>query len=138
MSIESNRAALAAAVESMNVPDLDAYMEIYDPDVVLHGYPPELPPGAVGARVFYEMVLAALLPADAEVQQTVAEGDRISAMFSLRGIHNGEFMGIPATGNEMELAGQTILRFDEQARIVERWQTADMLGLLQQLGVAPG
>ena len=29
----------------MNVPDLDAYMEIYHPDVVLHGYPPELPPG---------------------------------------------------------------------------------------------
>ena len=138
MSIESNRAALAAAVESMNVPDLDAYLEIYHPDVVLHGYPPELPPGAEGARIFYEMVLAAFSPLTLEVQQTVAEGDRISAMFSLRGVHNGEFMGIPATGKEMELAGQTILRFDGDSRIVERWQTADMLGLLEQLGVAPG
>ena len=43
---------------------------------------------------------------------------------------------MPATGREIVLEGQTILRFDRE-RVVERWQAADMLGLMAQLGALP-
>jgi predicted ester cyclase len=45
-------------------------------------------------------------------------------------------MGVPATGAEVEIHGQTILRF-EDGRCAERWQSMDALGLLQQLGALP-
>ncbi len=45
-------------------------------------------------------------------------------------------MGIPATGKTMAFGGITILRF-KGGRRIERWNVADMLGLLQQPGVAP-
>ena len=54
----------------------------------------------------------------------------------MHGTHHGEFMGVPATGTQIALAGITILRF-EGDQVVERWSQADMLGLLVQLGAVP-
>ena len=54
----------------------------------------------------------------------------------MSGVHGGEFMGVPATGRPYELNGITILRFDG-AQVVERWSSADFLGLLTQLGAIP-
>ena len=45
-------------------------------------------------------------------------------------------MGIPATNNEVEIAGMTLLRF-EDGKAVEDWGLYDALGMMQQLGVAP-
>lgn len=66
----------------------------------------------------------------------IEEGDRLVARFSLTGRHAGDFLGVPATGREVELAGITILAF-EDGRAVERWSSADMLGLLVQIGAVP-
>ena len=55
----------------------------------------------------------------------------------MRATHKGEFLGVSPTGKTVEMAGQTILRFDGD-RCVERWNIGDLLGLLQQLGAAPG
>ncbi len=70
------------------------------------------------------------------IEDTIAEGDQLAARFRLDGEHKGEFMGIPPTGRAIVLSGQTVLRFRE-GRIVERWTTADMFGLLMQLGAIP-
>jgi predicted ester cyclase len=45
-------------------------------------------------------------------------------------------VGVPATGRSIVLTGQSIFRFSG-SKVVERWQAADMLGLLVQLGVVP-
>ena len=66
----------------------------------------------------------------------VGEGDCVACHYTLRATHTGEFLGIPATGKDIEMTGQTILRFDGE-QCVERWNTGDLLGLLQQLGAAP-
>jgi predicted ester cyclase len=54
----------------------------------------------------------------------------------MSGTHQGDFMGVPATGHEIVLPGITILRFGGD-RVIERWSQADMLGLLVQLGAVP-
>jgi hypothetical protein len=45
-------------------------------------------------------------------------------------------MGVPPSGRAFVLNGQTAMRFRD-ARVVERWTTADLLGLLVQLGAVP-
>jgi predicted ester cyclase len=50
--------------------------------------------------------------------------------------HAGEFMGIPATGRRVTLAGIDISRI-EDGRIAEHWIQCDMLGFLEQLGAIP-
>ena len=45
-----------------------------------------------------------------------------------------DFNGIPATGRSIRLGGLTIMRV-AGGRVVERWNEADFMGLLNQLGL---
>jgi predicted ester cyclase len=49
------------------------------------------------------------------------------------GTHEGEWLGIPATGNKVEYPGVNIFRI-ACGKIVESWGVANHLGLLQQIG----
>ena len=56
----------------------------------------------------------------------------------MTGVHTGPFLGVPATGKSCVLNGITILRFEPEHRsVVERFSSADMLGLLVQMGALP-
>jgi len=52
----------------------------------------------------------------------------------MRGTHQGEFQGIPATGNKVEISGIIISRI-ENGKIVEEREDWDLLGFMQQLGL---
>ena len=49
--------------------------------------------------------------------------------------HQGEFMGIPATGNKIEVTLFDMLRFSD-GQAIEHWGLMDALAMMQQLGVA--
>lgn len=66
----------------------------------------------------------------------VAEGDGLAARYTVRATHRDEFMGVPVTGKRVTFEGITILRL-EGGKCAKRWQSADMLGLMQQLGAVP-
>lgn len=70
----------------------------------------------------------------ATVEETIAEDDRVAMRVTLRGTHEGEFMGIEPTGEEFEVQNMVFTRI-EDGKIAERWVQPDMLGLMQQLGV---
>lgn len=66
----------------------------------------------------------------------VAEGDEVACRYTFRATRRDDFMGIPATGNRVEMGGMTILRLAGGKR-VERWRSAGMMGLMGQLGAIP-
>ena len=72
------------------------------------------------------------------IDDMIAEGDKVVARWTLHGTHQGELetpLGrIPPTGKHVALTGIHIFRIAD-GKIVERWAEADMLGMLQQLGV---
>ncbi|MFC5950142.1 ester cyclase [Pseudonocardia lutea] len=130
-----NETALARAIERWNAGDLAGYLEVYDDRIRLHGMSPE-PMDKPAVRAFYEKLWAAFPENHLELHETFGSGDRLVARFTLTGRHDGDFMGIPATGIRVTQPGITILHFAE-ARCVERWSCADTLGLLVQLGAVP-
>lgn len=67
-------------------------------------------------------------------EDLVAEDDKVVVRFTLRGVHLGEFMGIPATDKTVAVPGIIIYRIAE-GKIVEHWMQMDSTTLLQQLGV---
>jgi steroid delta-isomerase-like uncharacterized protein len=135
MTVDTNKAALAAAVEAWNAGNGDGYLALYDPAVTHHGLGPE--PLDEGAnRGFYEAFWAAFPGSQLTVDDVVAEGERLAGRFHVAGDHKGEFMGVPATGRPFVLHGHTIMAFRD-GRVIERWTTADVLGLLTQLGALP-
>ena len=68
-----------------------------------------------------------------EVQDVLAEGDLVAARWVTRGTHRGEFMGIPATGNRIEVESTGMFR-TSSGKIAESWDHFDALGLIRQLG----
>jgi predicted ester cyclase len=66
----------------------------------------------------------------------IAEGDKVVVRFTWRATHQGEFMGVPATGIMVTMTGIYIHRL-AAGKFVEDWAEEDHLGLLQQLGAIP-
>jgi steroid delta-isomerase-like uncharacterized protein len=71
------------------------------------------------------------------VEAVISESDRVAYRWSFRGTHEGELMGIPPTGERVTITGITVDRLSG-GKIEEEWNIFDQLGLLRQLGVAPG
>lgn len=115
--------------------NLDLIDEIYAEDYVEHN--PALPHEIRGREAVREkiaMFQTAFSEATGTTEDIVAEGDRVADRHRFRAIHDGEFMEIEATGNEIDIEGMAIHRF-EDGKIVETWVQADMMGLMNQLGV---
>lgn len=69
-----------------------------------------------------------------EVEETIAEGDLVSLRARMRGVHQGDFMGIPPTGNEIDVPGFLTYRI-VGSKITDHWMMFDNAIMLQQLGV---
>lgn len=129
-----------AARTCWNHGDLDGYLDLYNGAIRLHGYSPE-PMGKSEAVAFYRMIWATLAAPgkpnpDLDFHETMVDGNLYCCRFTMSGVHGGDFMGIPATGNPYSLAGITMMRFDGP-RVLERWSTADFLGMMVQIGAIP-
>jgi len=131
----SNETALANAVGRWNAGDLDGYLELYDPAIRLHGYSPEAMDRTAVAG-FYAGIFAAFSGCTLTLHETFADGDRLVCRFTLKGRHDGPFLGVPATGRDIALPGITVLHFRD-GHCIERWSCADMLGVLVQIGAVP-
>ncbi len=71
-----------------------------------------------------------------EVSELVAAGDLVANRVTWRATHTGELMGIPASGNRVEITATHIARVTD-GQIVERWGNWDQMGLMQQIGAIP-
>ncbi len=66
----------------------------------------------------------------------VAEGDKVTKVWTATCTHNGELMGIPATGKRITVKGIEVFRIAD-GKIAELWASMDNLGMMQQIGVIP-
>jgi len=95
---------------------------------------PTLPTGAEAVKQLTTMIRTAFPDYHMRIERIVGETDKVGAQFSQTGTHENDFMGLPATGRRVEWTETGILRF-EGGKVVESWYEADILGLMQQLGV---
>jgi steroid delta-isomerase-like uncharacterized protein len=101
------------------------------------GYDPSLPEpirGPDGVRKIAEMMLSAFPDAQVDLEEVVAEGDLIAVRIRCTGTHEGEYMGIDPTGEDVQFQLMAFQRI-EDGKVVEERQMVDHLGLLAQLGV---
>lgn len=96
---------------------------------------PEPTKGPDGAREFVRAARAAFPALDVTTEDLIAEGNRVCRRTRFTGTHEGEFMGIAPTGNTVDVPGVLIYRI-EDGRIVESWGQNDLMGMMEQLGVA--
>ena len=129
---------LEQAVEAFNRGD-EAYFDLYTDGVAVHGLP-----GTQGAALdkqglvdFYRAFWSAFPDAAVEPVDLFSAGDRVAVRVRVKGTHRGELMGVPASGNEVDVEQITIFRLDEDGRCLERWVRLDEVDFLQQIGAMP-
>jgi len=71
-----------------------------------------------------------------DIVDLVAEGDKVAVSVNVTGSYKGEFQAIPATGKQVSFTAMDILTIVD-GKITEEWATADMMGLMQQIGAIP-
>ena len=138
MSETDNKSVVLRFIEEgLNKSNTALIDEIYSADYV--GHDPERPAPRIIADLRQVMtgVLGKVF-ADHQysVERLVAEGDLVAWHWTFRATHQGEIMGIPATGKQISFGGINIFRI-ENGKIVEDWVYRDTLGMMRQLGALP-
>ncbi len=132
---EQNKALVKNNFEAWNKGDFEAFKETVAPEQVWYNPSRSTTPMSLEETIeFGKMQLNAFPDLTFSLEEMIAEGDKVIYMFIMRGTHEGEYQGIPATGNKIESSGIVISRI-ENGKIVEVREDGDMLGLFQQLGM---
>jgi steroid delta-isomerase-like uncharacterized protein len=132
---ESNKAVIRRfSDEVWNRGNLAAMDDLFASDYVNHHPMPGQTPDRDGHRRVVEMVRAGMPDICEQIDDLVAEGDKVVYRWTVHATHTGEVLGIPATGRPVTFGGIEIYRVAD-GRIVERWGVFEQLALLRQLGV---
>ncbi|MBM3235632.1 ester cyclase [Candidatus Poribacteria bacterium] len=134
---EANKAIVSSAFEEiLNQKNLALVDEFYATDYIFHlAGNPDIH-GSEGLKQFFAMYLAAFPDIHFTIDDIVAEGDEVVIRDTVRSTHQGEFVGIPSTGNQVTFTGMFAHRVVE-GKIMESWGEGDFLALMQQFGVIP-
>jgi predicted ester cyclase len=72
-------------------------------------------------------------------EDLIVDGEKVVLRFTLRGVHQGNFMGILATGRSINVPGIIIYHIandnNNETKIVEHWMQIDSAAMMKQLGV---
>ena len=87
-------------------------------------------------RQLLKMMHAAISDFHVEVHDLIQEGDKLVARTSFVGTHTGDFMGVPASGNSVDINAIDILEFRGD-QCIAHWGVMDMAGAFAQMGAGP-
>jgi len=128
----ANKALTRQFFQRISAGDLGAVDELVADGYVEHEQVPGLAPGKAGVRQLFETFHSAFDQARVEVDDMIAEGDKVFVLARMTGTQRGEFMGIPATGNSIDVGVCDYFRI-EAGSLAEHWGVMDAAGMMHQL-----
>jgi len=136
----SNKATFRRFHDATNTGDAEFISktidEIVEPDVLIRSPLPVQATGAQALKEVFEMLHRAFPDLHVTVEDMVEEGDKVVGRNTVTGTHQGEYMGLPATGKSITYREIIIFRF-VNGRIAETWGVVDVFSQMKQLGLIP-
>ena len=129
------RSVVAELMGALDRRDLDGVLARCAPDAIWHGFAPE-PLDSSGYRVAIQAFLDGFPDSRFPIQAITAENDRVACLHHLVGTHGGTFQGVPASGRPVRVTGIATFRLNN-GQVVEAWLSADLVGLMMQIGAIP-
>ena len=122
MSSEVNKAIVRRWVAAINTQDLAELDAVLSPTLAQEWKETLIP-----------WIYSTFAGHHAEVEDMLAEGDRVALWMATSGTHTGTLEGVPPTGRSWTNKGVFLLRLRDN-RIVEASWLFDQLNLLKQVG----
>lgn len=132
---EQNKELVKRYIEELNKGNTEPFEELCAPE---YGYYlPSNSPRPLPREEMFEFLktlFQAFPDINWRIEESFAEGDRVIVWNIITGTHEGEFQGIPATGNKINISSILMYRF-KNGKIVEEKEENNSIGLMQQLGM---
>jgi predicted ester cyclase len=136
MSVENNKAIARRLVEAISSKRImSSVSELIDANIAVHTTMGDFK-GYEGFKQFITPFYTAFPDMNLVNDDEIAEGDKVMFRQTFTGIHKGSLMSIPPTGKKFVIQEMVVNRF-VNGKVVETWALADLLGMMQQLGLAP-
>jgi steroid delta-isomerase-like uncharacterized protein len=130
-------ATMRRMYDLLNAGDIDGFGDHLADDFIEHEETPGLAPTKEGVQAFFRMYIGAFPDMRMEAEDVLMSGGKVVARSRATGTHQGEFMGMPATGKRIDVQLIDILRFGDDGLAHEHWGVFDALAMMQQLGAIP-
>ena len=134
-SIEANKQLARDYIKAFAVGDEAFFRQHIAPDFRRNdpGLPFEVR-GPEGVKQLSDGFISGIPDLEVFVEDVIAEGEKVLVRLRAKGTHNGELMGVPATGRPINIDVLDLFHFRD-GMLVEQWALIDNLGMLRQIGV---
>ncbi len=129
---EENKAIVLRIYEAINSGDFQTLDSLFADTFIEHEDGVE-PPTKAGAIEALQLMRKAFGDFTITVDDMIAQGDKVFVRATMSGIHQGEFLGIPATGRQVRTPVADFLRIAGW-KAIEHWGLSDTGVLMLQLG----
>ncbi|AXA41580.1 ester cyclase [Rhizobium leguminosarum] len=138
MAMERNKMAMRRFVEFINTASEQLAAELIASEAIFH-VPGRQEPlrGPDGYLEIIGMMRGGFPDIQWTLEEIIAEDDKIAARFTMRGTHQGPFLGVEPTGKSITVQAVNFYRLADGKFVEERGQP-DLLSLLQQIGAVGG
>ncbi len=109
--------------------------ELMGADARMHGLGEDLV-GPAAYKQFHAAYRGAFPDLHIEIEDVLADDDRVLIRWTATGTHTGDTLGPPATHRPARFGGMSLARV-QNGQIVEGWNAFDEMGMSRQLGLVP-
>ena len=93
--------------------------------------------GIEATKAFYSNYLSGFTEIEWEIKEAFGQGNKLIKHYNFKGKHTGDFFGIPASGNYLDLSGTTIVTMRD-GKIAKEHDFFNMQTILDQLTRSKG
>ena len=88
--------------------------------------------GIEACKKYYMNFLTGFSNIEFTIPEVIGQGDRLVKHWNFKGTHTGDFFGIPASGNKLNLSGTTLVTIKD-GKIAKEHDFFDMMSMVGQL-----
>lgn len=134
--LDANKAIIDRLSELWNTGNLAIADEIFDADFVNHDPNNPEVTNLESYKGYVPVVRIGFPDFHVTTEDLIAEEEKVAVRWTIIATHQGELMGMPATGIQVVWTGMMMVHLAD-GKVVEMWWAHDTLGMFQQLGVIP-
>jgi len=131
MSLERNKAVIRSLFEALNEQNLTLLDKLVAPDYVDHTLQIR---GLESLKQYIPMLPKGFPDLRENIEDIIAEGDKVWIRFEVTGTHKGVYRGLPPTNKKFTIRAVSIYRIVD-SKVVEREAIYDWLDFFKQLGL---
>ncbi len=132
LNTENKKVARRVLEEIFPANDHDALREVISDQFLNHEAPEGTPRGLGAITMFMHILNQAFSEQRWQIEDVIAEGDKVVLRCTHSGVHTGDYFGVPATGRTFAYKQMHIIRIVE-GKGVEHWAVRDDATLMRQL-----